>query len=209
MIMSKLKIAILLFVLISLSILATLPFTSYKGLSPGYHTFVYTEEKYEDVKVDVQKQSKKDLAYIIDKKLLPYWLGTTWSFNGTTQVPGKGSIACGYFVTTLLRDAGIKLERVKLAQLASEDMIKILCKKENIKRYHNTSINDFVSSVKKQGYGLYVVGLDLHTGFVLCDSSQDVYFIHSSGIPPYCVVKEMGITSPLLINSAYRVLGKL
>lgn len=207
--MSKLKIAILLTVFFCVSILTILSFTRYKGLSPGYHTFVYTEEKYENVKLSVQKDNKKDLAHIIDKKLLPYWLGTTWSFNGTTQIPGQGSIACGYFVTTLLRDAGVKLERVKLAQMASEDMIKILCKKESIKRYHHTKIGDFISSVKKQGYGLYVVGLDLHTGFVLCDSSQQVYFIHSSGIPPYCVVKEDGLTSPLLINSAYRVLGKL
>jgi hypothetical protein len=207
--MTRSKIIITILVFTILSVLATLPFTRLKGLMPGYHTFVYTPEKYEDVKTSVQSQNKKDLAYIIDKKLLPYWLGTTWNFNGTTQVPGEGSIACGYFVTTLLRDAGVKLERVKLAQMASEDMMKILCKKEHIKRYHNTGINDFVSSVKKQGYGLYVVGLDLHTGFVLCDSASDVYFIHSSGIPPYCVVKEAGLTSPLLINSAYRVLGKL
>ena len=192
--MTRSKIIITILVFTILSVLATLPFTRLKGLMPGYHTFVYTPEKYEDVKTSVQSQNKKDLAYIIDKKLLPYWLGTTWNFNGTTQVPGEGSIACGYFVTTLLRDAGVKLERVKLAQMASED---------------NTGINDFVSSVKKQGYGLYVVGLDLHTGFVLCDSASDVYFIHSSGIPPYCVVKEAGLTSPLLINSAYRVLGKL
>lgn len=187
-------------------------FPSIKNLQafmPGYHQFVYTPASYTEIKKEIQTQNNKDLAYIVDKQLLPYWLGTGWSFNGTTQIPGQGTIACGYFVTTVLRDAGISLERVKLAQMASEDMIKILCKKEKIKRYHNAGIGDFVNSVKKQGYGLYVVGLDLHTGFVLCDSSNDVYFIHSSGIPPYCVVKEQGLQSPLLINSAYRVLGKL
>jgi hypothetical protein len=118
--MTRSKIIITILVFTILSVLATLPFTRLKGLMPGYHTFVYTPEKYEDVKTSVQSQNKKDLAYIIDKKLLPYWLGTTWNFNGTTQVPGEGSIACGYFVTTLLRDAGVKLERVKLAQMASE-----------------------------------------------------------------------------------------
>ena len=154
-------------------------------------------------------QAGVTFSNFVDTNLFPYWYGTPWDYNGVTQTPNEGYIACGYFVTTLLRDAGVKLERVKLAQMASEDMIKILCKKESIKRYHHTKIGDFISSVKKQGYGLYVVGLDLHTGFVLCDSSQQVYFIHSSGIPPYCVVKEDGLTSPLLINSAYRVLGKL
>lgn len=36
----------------------------------------------------------------ITQKVFPYWYGTKWDFNGTTEMPQEGSIACGYFVTT-------------------------------------------------------------------------------------------------------------
>ena len=41
-----------------------------------------------------------------------HWKGTPWDFNGTTRTPGEGAIACGYFVTTVLEQAGFKIERV-------------------------------------------------------------------------------------------------
>ena len=40
--------------------------------------------------------------------LLPAWNGTAWAMNGTSQVPGRGSIACGYFVSTTLMHAGFR-----------------------------------------------------------------------------------------------------
>src|SRR5215212_694349 len=36
---------------------------------------------------------------IVYDSIIPYWIGTKWNFNGITEVPQKGSIACGYFVT--------------------------------------------------------------------------------------------------------------
>lgn len=52
----------------------------------------------------------------VARDIAPFWYGTPWDFNGTTEQPGTGAIACGYFVTTVLRDAGVQLERVRLAQ---------------------------------------------------------------------------------------------
>lgn len=46
------------------------------------------------------------ISRIIIDSLMPCWYGTPWDFNGCTTEPGKGSIACGYFVSTVLRDAG-------------------------------------------------------------------------------------------------------
>ncbi|MBC7852151.1 MAG: hypothetical protein IAF94_01845, partial [Pirellulaceae bacterium] len=37
------------------------------------------------------------------------WLGTPWDFNGTAKGPGGGKIACGYFVATVLKDAGFQV----------------------------------------------------------------------------------------------------
>ncbi len=52
--------------------------------------------------------------------IIPYWYGTDWSFEGHTTVPRSGQIACGYFVSTTLLDAGLRLNRFRLAQQAPE-----------------------------------------------------------------------------------------
>ncbi|NNT72902.1 hypothetical protein HKT18_11800 [Flavobacterium sp. IMCC34852] len=141
-------------------------------------------------------------------KIFPYWYGTDWDFNGTTQKPNSGSIACGYFVTTTLRDIGVDINRVKLAQCASEEMIKKLVSEENIYRFSNKNIHEFEQTLKDKGNGIYVVGLDNHTGFLYL-SDEGNYFIHSSGARPFKVVKEKFIESSLLIKSKYRIAGKL
>ena len=70
-------------------------------------------------------------------ELIPPWVGTEWAFYGTTQTPGEGEIACGYFVSTVLRDAGVKVERVKLAQQASEYIVKTFAEAEHVRRFRN------------------------------------------------------------------------
>lgn len=141
-------------------------------------------------------------------KIFPYWYGTNWDFNGTTQKPNEGNIACGYFVTTTLRDLGVDINRVKMAQCASEEMIKGLVSDANIYRFSNKSIQEFETKLKEKGNGIYVVGLDNHTGFIYL-SDEGNYFIHSSGARPFKVVREKLSESHLLIKSKYRIAGKL
>ncbi|RYD71561.1 MAG: hypothetical protein EOP53_23485, partial [Sphingobacteriales bacterium] len=133
------------------------------------------------------------------------WYGTPWDFYGTTEVPNDGYIACGYFVTTVLRDASVKLDRIHLAEIASETMIRTVIDKKYINRYRNKHYTDFIKAVKTAGDALYMIGLDYHTGFVLCKNGQ-VYFIHST-IPG--VMKEVGEQSYMLCQSNYRVTGRL
>lgn len=144
----------------------------------------------------------------IDAKLFPFWYGTDWDFYGTTQIPKEGKIACGYFVTTVLRDAGLRVQRVSLAQQASENIIKSLTTAPHIKRFRNTPIETFVAELKNSGAGLYIVGLDNHVGFILNDDSE-VYFVHSSYVEPSEVIREKALTSPILSSSKYRVTGKI
>ncbi|WP_196889870.1 hypothetical protein [Aureivirga sp. CE67] len=145
---------------------------------------------------------------LIDKQIFPYWYGTHWDYNGITETPNKGSIACGYFVTTTLRDMGVPIKRVKMAQAASEKMIKTLVSKENIYRFSYLNINEFERELNKIGDGLYIVGLDNHTGFILSNEKGD-FFIHSSGYYPWQVVKEKLSNSKFIIQSKYRVIGKI
>lgn len=195
---------------------------------PGYHRFHYTPERY---LVDLQKiegsrlslgaefqaaEQKEDVLhrakYLFQDKLtqtvFPYWLGTDYDFYGKTEIPGKGEIACGYFVSTVLEDMGIKLNRVNLAIMPAEQMIKSLVQPKHINRYSNVSIKRLLSDIKFEGDGVYIVGLDTHVGLLVCDGDL-IYFVHASGRNPWEVIMEPAINSAVLNESAYRVTGHL
>ena len=142
------------------------------------------------------------------RDIIPFWYETQWDFYGTTETPKEGKIACGYFVTTVLRDAGLRVERARLAQQASEKIIQSLTKEAYIKRFRRVKIEDFVEAIEKWGEGFYIVGLDFHVGFIVNDGEK-VYFIHSSYAEPYQVIKEIAVDSKVLAGSNYRVVGKI
>ncbi len=154
------------------------------------------------------EEKGKEFTNLMINKIFPYWYGTPWNFNGTTQKPNEGKIACGYFVTTTIEDMGFPINRIKLAQCASEEMIKTLVSKENIFRFSAISIDEFEQKIIKKGNGLYIIGLDNHTGFVLV-SDDGNYFIHSSGFLPREVLKEKLSDSKIIAKSKYRVVGKI
>lgn len=164
------------------------------------------QELYELTKRKRTAESEKKFITYLTDSLLPCWYGTPWDFNGTTQIPGQGKIACGYFVTTTLRDAGMKINRVKLAQCVSQNLLWDLCK--DFQRFSDKSLEYFVNAIRKTGYGLYIVGLDNHTGYIYHDG-KDVWFIHSGVYPPKCALKEKAINSITLKNSRYRVFGRI
>lgn len=198
-------------------------------LVPGYHAFFYTKSEYksfleeikekkEKYKVEYQKADTKEKQEIIEKvqelfldnteEIFAYWYGTSYDLNGTSQTPGEGKIACGYFVTTVIRDAGFGIDRVRMAQMASEEAIKKLVDDKKIKRFHKIKNVEFVKAARKQGDGLYVVGLDTHIGFLLI-KGKETFFIHSTSTIPHCVIREDAEISPTLRNSKYKVLAKL
>jgi hypothetical protein len=144
----------------------------------------------------------------VTETIIPSWIGTHWDFNGTTEIPQQGSIACGYFVTTVLRDAGLTLSRVKLAQCPSEQMITSLVSRRYISRFSNVAIEDFVRAIECQGYGLYIAGLDNHTGFIY-NNGSDIYFIHSTFLSTRNVQKEKAASSWVLQKSRYKIIGKI
>ena len=153
-------------------------------------------------------EQEKVFAYAVTKTIAPAWLGTKWDFNGITQEPQKGKIACGYFVTTVLRDAGLPIERVKLAQCASEKLVTTIVQEKYIKRFSAVAMDDFMAYLKLNGFGLYIVGLDNHTGFIFNDG-LDIWFIHSSILGTRDVQKEKAAGSSILQKSKYRIVGKI
>ena len=132
-----------------------------------------------------------------------YWIGTPWDFNGVTRVPGQGSIACGYFVTTLLRDMDFPLDRVKLAICPSLEMMKKLVPLQKARNLSMFSYKGFCDKMGHFGKGVYLVGLDFHTGLIVNDG-RDCWFIHSNYLKREGVVKESLATSAALRSSRTR-----
>jgi hypothetical protein len=153
-------------------------------------------------------EKEKCFANAVTNTIAPAWLGTKWDFNGITEVPKQGKIACGYFVTTVLRDAGLPIARVKLAQCASEEMVTTLVQDKYVKRFSNIAMDSFMAYLKLNGFGLYVIGLDNHTGFIFNDG-LDIWFLHSSIVGTRDVQKEKAVGSTILKNSKYRIIGKI
>ena len=144
---------------------------------------------------------------VVSDKFFSAWYNTPWTFNGHSQIPKKGSIACGYFVTTILRDMGFDIPYVKWAQQASEYLIKKLT--TDIKRFHKKSMSEVAASMKERGEGLYIVGLDYHVGYIYYVNGK-MSFVHANYYKP-----ETGVMSEALIgrnplnDSSYRVVGKI
>jgi hypothetical protein len=149
-------------------------------------------------------------AYLFDvitQEIFPAWHGTKWDFNGTTTTPRTGYIACGYFVTTTLEDAGFQLPRVRWAQMASETMILEMT--SDVKRYSNKPVAQVESDVLARGPGLYIVGLDNHVGFIVNDSGT-VRFVHANYYKPLIgVMSERLDSDNPCRNSRYRIVGKI
>lgn len=197
---------------------------------PWYHTWFYSQGEYLELQSSIQdsqtrltkqyknsgdKKEKEVLMLLASDSLIEYmdeafsyWYGTSWAFNGTSQIPGEGSVACGYFVTTVLRDVGFNVKRRAWAQLASESLIRKLIDKKHIRVFVKTELDDFLTAIEAMGDGMYIVGLDTHIGFLLCTNGY-VYFIHSSQRGIAGVRKESAYRSKTLKKSKYRVVGKL
>jgi hypothetical protein len=139
----------------------------------------------------------------IGNDLFLQWQNTPWDFNGTTSTPHEGAIACGYFVTAMLQDMTVKLNRIKLSTCASSEMMKSLTPLQPIKRLNHLSYADFNTEIKKYGKGVYVIGLDFHTGFIVNDGKEN-WFIHSNYIGRKGVTKETVTSSEALQASKTR-----
>lgn len=157
---------------------------------------------------EIASSSENLFTHTVIDQLIAHWYGTPWDFNGITEEPRKGQIACGYFVTTILRDAGFKVQRFKLAQSPASIIVEKVVDKNTIRSFSLKSVNYVDSVVRSMGEGLYVVGLDFHVGFLYCDGAN-VYFIHSNYIRREGVVKELIQQSAAFGNSKYRVIGKI
>lgn len=141
-------------------------------------------------------------------EMMRCWLGTPWDFNGTAARPGGGKIACGYFVSTVLMDAGFKVDRYQLARQPSGNILRSFLDKPGCRLTVDQPYDQFASSVAAAEPGIYLLGLDTHVGFLVVKAG-DYRMLHSSGCEPWCVVDEDRDHAWALRKSSWRMIGNL
>ncbi len=144
---------------------------------------------------------------IMRDSIFPYWYGTTWEFNGHTEWPREDAVACGYFISTPLRQIGLNVNRFKLAQQGAAQIMQSVCgekpvlattSKEKLFEYLNRQPED----------GLYIIGLSFHVGFILRENGRN-FIVHSDYFPPVAVCKKPLETSNAILTSNDYFLGSL
>jgi hypothetical protein len=167
-------------------------------------------ERYRKARTTEERNAIEHEARAFLEQVLPAmmrcWLGTPWDFNGTAATPGGGKIACGYFVATVIKDAGFQVDRYQLAQQASGGIIHSFIPKDSCSLIVGKPYETFLSEVGTMEPGIYIVGLDSHVAF-LVKSQNDIRFIHSSGSMPWRVVDENRDEAGALQRSQWRMLG--
>lgn len=146
--------------------------------------------RYRSIPISTDSLSKLFTNLLVDQ-LIPHWLGTPWSFEGHTSIPGQGEIACGYFVSTTLRDMGLNINRYKMAQQLPIHEAKTLALNTAVIEINNTSTRariDQLNSTLQEG--IYFIGFDQsHVGY-LQRKGNDLFIIHSNYINAVGVVVE-------------------
>ncbi len=141
----------------------------------------YNSIKAKSSKVKSRDTDGKDFEEYLLNEIVPFWYETEWDFNGYTDIPGQGVIACGYFVSTTLKHSGLNINRYKMAQQAGlhEAQTLALIDKNYITVY---GIDNLMETLKNDYEdGLYFVGLDNHVGYLYIKNGTP-YFLHSNYI---------------------------
>ena len=128
---------------------------------------------------------------LLTERIIPHWLGTPWSFEGHTSVPGSGEIACGYFVSTTLKDMGFNLDRYKFAQQLPIHEAKTLALGKPLLEIYSNSSDERIAILRDTlKEGIYFLGFDQnHVGYIQKKNS-DLFVIHSNYIGAEGVVIE-------------------
>lgn len=183
-----------------------LPNQAYEELKKeiAQHRKVFSDQYVNAVdKNKVLAEIKNYWISVLGNDLYEQWKGTPWDFNGTTKMPRQGNIACGYFVTGLLQDMGYVLDRVKLSTCASLTMMKSLAPEQPVWNLSYLTYAEFNKKIKETGKGIYIAGLDFHTGFIVNDGTE-TWFLHSNYIGRQGVIKEKITSSAALQASKTR-----
>lgn len=157
----------------------------------------------EEEKNSIIVEAQDYLSKVMVSDIAPSWYGTPHDYNGASNKPGDGKIACGYFVSTVLNHLGFRFDRKLLGRQNSPYIIEAFSHPTLVKTTWLQDYNEFVADIKADGPGVYIVGMDRHVGFVAYDGDK-LAFIHS-----YKTVQSQPINERSLLSiSKWRMMGK-
>lgn len=159
----------------------------------------------------VKKELSKDtLSYIFKtlllNKIIPFWENTTWSFEGHTSKPTVGEIACGYFVSTTLKDVGLSINRYKLAQQSPINEAKSLALKTPIIEINQDTKKENILQIDKVlKEGIHFIGFEQsHVGYILKEKGN-IYLIHSNYITGKVEIEQIELSEVFASYSKYYI----
>ncbi|MCC6460131.1 MAG: hypothetical protein IT260_06655 [Saprospiraceae bacterium] len=113
-------------------------------------------------------------------------------------MPGQGNIACGYFVSTTLLHAGLRLNRYRLAQQGPADEALMLSLGDTVRvcrRGAAAALKQWRNQLRE---GLYFIGLGgNHVGFLL-QQDGELYMLHANYVGPVAVQLQPAAESVLM-----------
>jgi hypothetical protein len=154
----------------------------------------------------IRDEARRFVVDALVTQVFPAWMGMpsgagTQATASRPHEPGM-YISCSYFLTAALQNAGLVLEsRARFAQAPAAWIEHALLPPGGlIHRYGNLPADELEKKLVGLGDGLYVVGLDIHVGFVVVREGH-AWFVHSSYTPPGTVVNEPVVSSMAIANS--------
>jgi len=154
---------------------------------PGDNDYASVKQSISVSRTELQSSNPlvKEMQAAFEKALLhriiPFWEGTSWTFEGHTSRPQVGSIACGYFVSTTLKHARLEINRYKLAQQSPINEARSLALKSEIIEIAEGSVIKNIKAIQaKIPAGIHFIGFDQnHVGYLL-KNEDGLYLIHSN-----------------------------
>lgn len=151
---------------------------------PNWSSYPTTVREIESARQEFAATPDREAAreYLYDAvttRLIPAWRGTPWTFYGHAEVPGEEPVACGYWVASVLRDVGFRVDRDPLGRQASERILLTFAAKKTLRHFGSSPPETIVEWATKQGRGLWGVGLANHAG-LLWNDGEEVRFCHSN-----------------------------
>jgi hypothetical protein len=154
----------------------------------------------------IRDEARRFVVDTLVSQIFPAWMGmpSGGGPQATASRPHEPGmyISCSYFLTAALQNAGLVLEsRARFAQAPAAWIERALLPPGGqIHRYGNLSGVELEQRLVGLGEGLYVVGLNIHVGFIVVRDGH-AWFVHSSYTPPGTVVNEPVVESEAIALS--------
>ncbi len=166
----------------------------------------FTKADDEATRDRIRDRARRYVVAAVRDTIFPAWMGTPWGLgkNSTSTRPHQPgmTVGCSYFVTSVLMNAGLRLDnRYRFAQAPALHIQRSLAPSRlDLHRFLSIPARELEHGIARLGDGLYLIGLNNHIGFVLVRDS-DVRFVHASYAEPQVVRDEPLVDSAAIAAS--------